>query len=92
MDLNVLLLSFEIQVAEGYRSKGVGLRMMKMLELIGLKFKMGKLMLTVFKGKNPLWRAFPLRVTRPAPTNRAFNCCSKHKGSGLLPRQDEVFD
>eukprot|EP01135_Chromosphaera_perkinsii_P002246 Nk52_evm32s221 gene=Nk52_evmTU32s221 len=40
---------YEIQVDSQYRSKGLGKFMMKLLELIGLKSKMEKLMLTVFK-------------------------------------------
>lgn len=46
---NVLYL-YEIQTEEKYRNKGLGWWMMKILEMLALKFEMSWLMLTVFEG------------------------------------------
>lgn len=45
--------SWEIQVAEQYRSVGLGRFLMELLSRIGQQWSMDKVMLTVFKRKSP---------------------------------------
>merc|ERR1712142_610953 len=44
---------YEIQVEKGYRRKGLGRFMMKVLELLMIKANMLKLMATIFKNDKP---------------------------------------
>lgn len=44
-----VLYIYELQIVEGARKKGLGLRMMQILEALALKYNMRKTMLTVFK-------------------------------------------
>jgi hypothetical protein len=45
------IISYELQIDDSARGKGLGEHMMRLLEKIGMHWKMEKVMLTVFKGE-----------------------------------------